>query len=48
VSAKNRQTIASLLPVAATYCFVSLLILWLAVQGVEHAKADWTGRALTP
>ena len=29
-----------LLAVAAAYCFLSLLILWFATQGVEHARAQ--------
>ena len=37
---KNRRSISSLLPVAATYCFLSSLILWVAVQGAEHARAQ--------
>jgi hypothetical protein len=37
---KNRRSISSLLPVAATYCFLSSLILWVAVQGVERARAQ--------
>src|ERR1019366_5244368 len=40
MSMKNRRSISSLLPVAATYCFLSSLILWVAVQGVEHARAQ--------
>jgi hypothetical protein len=36
---KTRKSIASLLAVAATYCFLSFLILWLVAQAVEHAKA---------
>ncbi len=37
---KNRRSISSLLPVAARYCFLSSLILWVAVQGVERARAQ--------
>ena len=37
---KNRRSISFLLAVAATYCFLSSLILWVAVQGVEHARAQ--------
>jgi hypothetical protein len=40
MSMKNRRSISSLLPVAATYCFLSSLILWVAVQGVQHARAQ--------
>src|SRR5450755_2429131 len=40
MSMKNRRSISSLLPVAATYCFLSSLILWVAVQGVERARAQ--------
>jgi hypothetical protein len=37
---KRRKSIASLFPVAATYCSLSLLIMWVAVQGVKHADAQ--------
>ena len=37
---KNRRSISFLLAVPATYCFLSSLILWVAVQGVEHARAQ--------
>src|ERR1700693_1623857 len=35
---KPRKSIASLLARAATYCFLSLLILWVAVQGAAKAQ----------
>lgn len=37
---KNRRSISSLLAVAATYCFLSSLMLWAAAQEVEHARAQ--------
>jgi hypothetical protein len=37
---KNRKSIASLVAVAGTYCFLSLLILRVAVQGAERATAQ--------
>jgi hypothetical protein len=40
MSMKNRRSISFHLAVAATYCFISSLILWVAVQGVEHARAQ--------
>ena len=36
---KYRKSIASLLAVAATYCSLSLLILWIAAPGLGHADA---------
>ncbi len=41
---KNRKFRASLLAVAAAYCFLSLLILRVVVQGVEHAGAQVTSQ----
>src|ERR1700689_132958 len=38
---KRRKSIASLFAVAATYCSLSLLVLWVAAQGAEHANAQF-------
>ncbi len=40
MSMKNRKSIASPFAVAATYCFLFSLVLWVAVQGVEYARAQ--------
>ena len=36
----HRKPIGSLFAVAATYCSLSLVILWVPVQGVEHTNAQ--------
>lgn len=37
---KKQKSIASLFAAVATDCFLTLLILWLAVQGTGHARAQ--------
>jgi hypothetical protein len=43
---RNRKFSASLLVVAAMYCFLSLLILRVVVQGVEHAGGQITPQVI--
>jgi hypothetical protein len=46
VSTKNRQSIASRVAVGATYWFLPPLILWVAAQGVVHARAQLAHEAM--
>ncbi len=43
---KKQQFIASRVAVGQTYCFLSSLILWVAMQGVVHAKAQLVHEAV--
>jgi hypothetical protein len=45
---KHRESIAARLAVAATYGSLSLLILWVANQGVEHANAQVAREVVLP
>src|SRR5580693_6091579 len=45
---KHRESIAARLAVAATYGSLSLLILWVANQGVEHANAQVAREVVSP
>src|ERR1700729_857440 len=45
---KHRESIVSRLAVAATYGSLSLLILWVANQGVEHASAQVAREVVSP
>src|ERR1700733_13616433 len=45
---KHRESIVSRLAVAATYGSLSLLILWVANQGVEHANAQVAPEVVSP
>ena len=45
---KYRKSISSLLAVAAAYCSIPLLILWVAVQGAEHANAQVVHEVVSP
>jgi hypothetical protein len=45
---KHRESVVSRLAVAATYGSLSLLILWVANQGVEHATAQVAREVVSP
>src|SRR5580698_4365813 len=45
---KHRESIAARLAVAATYGSLSLLILWVANQGVEHANSQVAREVVLP